>query len=269
VADQLSVRATYIGGPTLLLEVGQLRILTDPTFDPGGTTYRLLQKLIGPALRPEELGPIDAVLLSHDQHADNLDGEGRGLLPRAKRVITTASGAGRLGGNAVGLAPWQSVDVGRSEGRRLTATGTPARHGPPGCEPVMGDVVGFVLAWEDDPRGLYVSGDTVWYEGVAEVAERFSIDVAILHLGDAHVEVRGPDRLTMNAEEGVTAARALRPRTIVPVHYEGWAHFQEPKAHAQAVFSAASLASRVLWLEPGVPTSLSVTGETRAGSPGR
>jgi L-ascorbate metabolism protein UlaG (beta-lactamase superfamily) len=88
------------------------------------------------------------------------------------------------------------------------------------------------------------------------VARRFSIDTAILHLGDAHVEIRGPDRLTMNAHEGVEAARAIAPRTIVPVHYEGWAHFKEPKTEAQAVFAAVSLASRIAWRAPGVATTL-------------
>jgi L-ascorbate metabolism protein UlaG (beta-lactamase superfamily) len=34
------LRVTYIGGPTALLQLGGLRLLTDPTFDPGGTEYR-------------------------------------------------------------------------------------------------------------------------------------------------------------------------------------------------------------------------------------
>jgi L-ascorbate metabolism protein UlaG (beta-lactamase superfamily) len=30
----MTVRITYIGGPTALIEVGEWRLLTDPTFDP-------------------------------------------------------------------------------------------------------------------------------------------------------------------------------------------------------------------------------------------
>src|SRR6266550_1385732 len=48
-----SLRITYIGGPTALLEFAGARFLTDPTFDPGGTAYPTphytLHKTAGPA----------------------------------------------------------------------------------------------------------------------------------------------------------------------------------------------------------------------------
>ncbi len=102
------MKLTHIGGPTVLIEVGGWRLLTDPTFDPAGGSYRFglgigSRKLAGPSVAPGELGPIDAVLLSHDHHEDNLDPAGRALLPSAGIVVTTASGAERLGGNAHGL----------------------------------------------------------------------------------------------------------------------------------------------------------------------
>lgn len=245
---------TYVGGPTILLEVGGLRFLTDPTFDPAGSRYKILEKTAGPALSPAALGRVDVVLLSHDQHADNLDDEGRRFLAQVPLVLTTASGAARLSRNAFGLAPWETAVA---PGGSVKITATPARHGPPGCEPVMGDVIGFLVEWSEKRRtAVYISGDTVFYEGVAEVGRRFSVGTAVLHLGDAHVAIRGPDRLTMNADEAVLASRALRPRTIVPVHYEQWAHFQEPRARAEPVLAAAKLTAKVLWLEPGVPTGL-------------
>src|SRR5437868_4115072 len=95
------VTLTLIGGPTVLIEIGGLRLLTDPTFDapgdyPSGSVT--LRKLTGPALHPGDIGPIDAVLLSHDQHFDNLDHAGRAFLPQAKKTLTTPAGAQRLGG---------------------------------------------------------------------------------------------------------------------------------------------------------------------------
>ena len=93
------------------------RILTDPTFDPPGRTYKFgwgskSTKLSGPALEPDEVGPIDAVLVSHDHHGDNLDDSGRALLAAAPMVITTKAGARRLGSGVRGLDPW---DVTRLE----------------------------------------------------------------------------------------------------------------------------------------------------------
>jgi L-ascorbate metabolism protein UlaG (beta-lactamase superfamily) len=66
-------------------------------------------KLTGPALAATDLGAIDAVLLSHDHHGDNLDAAGRALLPAAGVVLTTTAGGGRLGGTARGLQPWATT----------------------------------------------------------------------------------------------------------------------------------------------------------------
>ena len=109
---------TLIGGPTLLIEFGGRRLLTDPTFDLPGD-YRsgavTLRKTSAPALAPVDLLPIDAVLLSHDQHFDNLDRTGRAFLPSAALTLTTPAGAARLAGNARGLAPWQQPRDARPE----------------------------------------------------------------------------------------------------------------------------------------------------------
>jgi L-ascorbate metabolism protein UlaG (beta-lactamase superfamily) len=244
---------TYIGGPTLLLELGGLRLMTDPTFDRAGTRYDRLHKLIGPAIRADRVGAVDAVLLSHDQHPDNLDTSGRSFLSQCGTVLTTTTGAQRLGGNAKGLAPWETTQLNRPDGGTIQITATPARHGPPGCESYMGDVTGFVISWSEQPRSaIYISGDTVFYEEFTEIAERFSIGIAILHFGDAHVDGRSAHRLTMNAEEGIKAAQTLRPHTMIPVHYEGWAHFKESKSEAQRIFTKSTLRCRVLWLDPGI-----------------
>jgi hypothetical protein len=74
-----TVRIRLIDGPAALLEACGFRLLTDPTFDPPGQyqpPHTTLSKTARPALAPEAVGPIDAVLLSHDQHADNLDNSG-------------------------------------------------------------------------------------------------------------------------------------------------------------------------------------------------
>jgi L-ascorbate metabolism protein UlaG (beta-lactamase superfamily) len=255
----VQLKVTYIGGPTALLELGGLRLLTDPTFDPAGTEYPTnvytLRKTAGPAISAESIGRIDAVLLSHDHHFDNLDHAGRLLLKSAGKVITTLDGAERLGGNAVGLAPWQSVDLLTQDGRVLTVTGTPTRHGPAGGD--RGPVTGFVLAMADSLKNvIYISGDTVWYEGVEEVSQRFSVQTAILFMGAARVAVAGPSHLTFTANEGVEVARAFADATIIPVHYEGWEHFSESRKQIEDAFRSAGLDQRLQWMEPGRATEV-------------
>lgn len=253
-------RITYIGGPTALIEIGNLRLLTDPTFDPAGGEYRTpsysLFKLQSPAFGVEAIGPIDAVLLSHDHHFDNLDHSGRLLLNKAGRVLTTQAGAARLGGRAEGLAPWQTTTIHVPGAGAVSIMATPARHGP--AEADRGPVIGFVIASSRPSDGvLYLSGDTVWYEGVEEVAQRFRVVTAVLFMGAARVEAAGPWPLTFTAAEGVAAARAFKHATIVPLHYEGWAHFTEHRAEIQHAFDQAGLAHRLRWLPQGVPTDFS------------
>jgi L-ascorbate metabolism protein UlaG (beta-lactamase superfamily) len=249
VAQELWI--TYIGGPTALIEIGGFRLLTDPTFDPAGGVYGNLAKTRGPVLEPDALGRVDAVLLSHDHHDDNLDHRGREFLKNAGRVLTTVDGAKRLGGNAFGLAPWESAEfrVDSVDGSTLKITATPARHGPAHMD--RGPVVGFVLKVADSEQVIYVSCDTVWYEGVAEVAKKYKVEVAILFMGAARVAQVGPWALTMTAEDGVAAARAFAEATIVPLHYEGWKHFSESRADVEKSFAEAGLQHRLKWLEAG------------------
>jgi L-ascorbate metabolism protein UlaG (beta-lactamase superfamily) len=245
-----------IGGPTAILEVGGLRLLTDPTFDSPGEYPRpdapTLVKLAPPAVRPEDIGQVDAVLLSHDQHMDNLDRSGREYLARVPLTLTTASGAARLQSRAHGLAPWNEVDLARPDGAPLHVTAVPARHGPEGCEPVSGEVTGFVLTAPELPT-IYVSGDNAWLGAVEQVADRFGpVDIAVLFTGAARI----PDRfngalVTLDSEGAAEAARILGAGAVVPVHYTGWRHFTEGGADLRAAFERAGLAGRLVLLPPG------------------
>lgn len=263
MADDV-VTITLIGGPTALLEVAGLRLLTDPTFDPPGAYQSgtiILTKLVGPAMTADAVGSVDAVLLSHDQHADNLDPAGHTFLSRARHVLTTGVGAQRLAdsvGAATqldGLAPWEARDLVAPGGRTLHVTATPARHGPAGIEPITGEVIGFVLTFDDKrDHAIYITGDTVWYEGMAAVARRFEVSIVLAFVGAA--QTRGPVNLTMSAGDAVEMARVFPHATILPVHHQGWAHFTQSQDDVARAFAAAGLSDRLRPLEPGVAVML-------------
>ncbi|MGL9622194.1 MBL fold metallo-hydrolase [Bradyrhizobium sp. U531] len=252
----MPIAITLIGGPTALIEIDGFRLLTDPTFDAPGA-YQLphvkLEKTIGPAMKPDAIGPVDAVLLSHDQHSDNLDNSGRDYLHKVKRVLTTEAGAKRLGGHAEGLASWATAHLKDRDGNTLTITATPARHGPAGIEPLSGDVIGFVVqSSRKDTSAVYISGDTTWFDGVAEVARRFKCGVVMPFAGAA--QTRGPFHLTMDTNDTIETARAFPEATIVPVHTEGWAHFRQNGEDLRKSFDVLGFGTRLRLLEPGVPT---------------
>ncbi|WP_218037114.1 MBL fold metallo-hydrolase [Streptomyces spinoverrucosus] len=205
------------GGPTALIEYGGLKLLTDPTFDEPGD-YQVpsgppLTKTAPSAITPSELGPLDAVLLSHDQHADNLDHSGRALLTDVPLTLTTPSGAARLGGTARGLAPWE--------------------------------VVGFVLTSNDLPT-VYISGDNASLTLVKEIAQRFGpVDTAVLFAGAPRRPVFDGALLVLDSAQAAEATRILGARRVVPVHCDSWDHFTEGRDDVVTAFTAAGLADRL------------------------
>ena len=200
---------TLVGGPTAVFEYAALRWLTDPAFSAPGE-YSGLVKLTGPAIAPDAVGDVDVVLLSHDEHSDNLDPAGRAFLPQAGRVLTTAAGAQRLGGNATGLEPWSSVHVESGSGGAVTVTAVPAQHGPDGTDHLQGPVIGFVLSAQG-AETVYVSGDNASLDVVREIAERIGeIDVAVLFAGAVQLPQRfGGAYLTLSGDRAAEAAKIL------------------------------------------------------------
>lgn len=249
-----TAKILYVGGPTSVIELAGLRLLTDPTFDapgeyPIGT--RKLVKTTGPAVEATDVGAVDAVLLSHDQHPDNLDTSGRTYLAEAPLVLSTASAHDRLGGKVRALPAWQHIELGP-----LRVTAVPALHGPAGSEPVVGEVTGFVLSGEGLPK-IYVSGDNASLDLVREIADREGpFDVAVLFAGAARTPLVPDAPLTLTSEQAAEAARLLDARHVVPLHFEHWGHFTQDGPTLTKAFAEAGLTERLHLLAPGESITL-------------
>ncbi|MGW0806231.1 MBL fold metallo-hydrolase [Nonomuraea sp. NPDC002799] len=244
--EQIPVRV--FGGPTALFDYGGLRFLTDPTFDapgdyqvPGGR----LTKTAPSTAAPADLGRVDVVLLSHDEHPDNLDNSGRALLADVPLTLTTTGGAQRLGNGAKGLADWESIELDRPAGGTITVTGVPAIHGPGAredVEPITGQVVGFVLTGQSLPT-VYVSGDNASLDLVKQITERFGpVETAILFVGAPRLPVLFDGApIVLDSAQATEAVKILGARRVVPVHYDSWAHFTEGRDELVAAFTEAGL----------------------------
>ena len=253
-----SINILAVGGPTLLIELGGLSVLTDPTFDPPGSYpmgQRTLTKTMAPAIDRAALGPIDLVLLSHDQHPDNLDDAGRQLLNKVSTVLSTPEAAVRLPA-VCGLDPWQEVQIARPDGSMLNVVAVPAQHGPKGTEHLTGSVTGFVVYATDLPT-VYISGDNASMTVVDEIAEKFRrIDIAIIFAGAAQTPLLGDAYLTLTSAQMVEAARRLDARWIVPAHFNSWTHYSEGADQINATFASTDLATRLVLLSPGARAEL-------------
>ncbi|WP_244108728.1 MBL fold metallo-hydrolase [Burkholderia gladioli] len=226
-----------------------MRLLTDPTFDPPGRYQEQplrFEKTAGPALSVEEIGALDAVLLSHDRHSTI------STMPAARAAGLHDAGRGAAAGRQ---CAWSRAlrDAHAADARRPA----PAGHGDAGA-PRAGRHRA-VFGRRDPLRArhrragdlVYVAGDTVWYQGTAEVARRCSPRMVVLFTGAA--EPRGRFRMTMGSEDALEAAQAFPEARLVAVHNEGWVHLKETQAQLEDNFAKLGAGGRLTGLERGQP----------------
>jgi L-ascorbate metabolism protein UlaG (beta-lactamase superfamily) len=171
--------------------------------------------------------------------------------------LTTEAGASRLGGNAEGLKPWETRELTAANGETLSITAAPARHGPAGIEPFAGDVIGFVLSSPANAfKPIYITGDTVWFDGIAEVQRRFQPGLVLLFAGAA--QTRGKFNLTMNTNDAIETAHVFSGASIIPIHNDSWAHFTESADELEQAFRALGHGERLRRLTPGAPARFSL-----------
>ena len=133
-------------------------------------------------------------------------------------------------------------------------------------------MIGFALRWEGQEHGqLWISGDTVLYDGVREVAGRVQVDCALLHLGGVRFPVTGPVRYTMTAKYAVELCALVRPRTAIPIHYEGWAHFRQGREAIEREFARApdDIRRCIRWLPIGEAVQIPSPGDEERIAPGK
>ncbi|MBN2177240.1 MAG: MBL fold metallo-hydrolase [Demequinaceae bacterium] len=233
----------HVGGPTVILDYAGLRFVSDPTFDPPGSTYRLgrlrLKKLAKPAVSLSKVGWVDAVLLSHDTHPDNFDDAGRELAAKAGKTITTPAATKHLS-RAIGLHPWHTETFEGRDRVVVTVTAVPARHAMWGAHWLAGPVTGFLVS-APGRSIVYFTGDNVSRKAIRQVAHAAVVDVAVLHAGAPRFRRTGPIRYCLTAKQAARAAKRLRARRVLIVHSEGWEHFSETMADVDAAFSTPEL----------------------------
>ncbi|UWY27196.1 MBL fold metallo-hydrolase [Flavobacterium sp. TR2] len=264
----MKVTITHIDTACVLININGFKILTDPTLDQKdgffpqyvSSPMAFSKKYCSPALSLDEIGTIDLVLLSHDHHSDNLDKKGRIFIQTVPIVLSTKDAVKRLKNtNTIGLDDWQEYSIETEKVKNLKITAIPAQHtNIKRLNKVMGKVIGFVIEWEGQQNGcLYISGDTVLFDGLYELEKRKKVDIAILHLGaGAFPYLKKNLRVTMNGEEAIAATQLLNPNIVIPIHYEGWWHFKQSVKSLKNEIEKSVVKEKFLWLESGVQTIL-------------
>lgn len=227
----MEVEYRHIGVATAVIRLNGFSFITDPCLGPSGTWHHhgmtaFSRKTADPRVPVADLpDDLDFALVSHGHHSDNLDSAGRGYLESVPRTLTTTYSAPSIP-RATGLDPGESCTI-TTDGGPLRVHAVTAQHGIYPLSILAGPVNGYVLEIEDPNMTLYVSGDTIFTEEIADELHPYGdINLFIPHLGNAKFPLMsGPLRYSMNRRDLIRFLDVLNPDYTLPIHNEGWSHF--------------------------------------------
>jgi len=224
------LRVTWFGHSSTLIEIDGHRILTDPAWSERASPLTWL----GPVrwfpipFSPEDLPPIDAVVISHD-HYDHLDYRTMVAMKNwnTQFIVPLGVGAhleywGIPPSHIVELDWWEKAPIGD-----LEIVATPARHAS-GRMLLDDDAKLWAgYAFLGKTHRAYFSGDTGLFPAMKDIGERLGpFDVTLIETGQYHSA--WPD-WHIGPEQAVRAHGMVRGRVMFPIHwslftlaYHGW-----------------------------------------------
>lgn len=222
----MSTTLTWYGHAAFLLEVGGAKLLIDPF-------------LTGNPLASATSDEVEAdyILVSHG-HADHV-GDAVDIARRTGATVI---------GNAEITSWFRNQDI-QTHSQHIGGGYnhpfgylklTPATHGsmlPDGSD--GGNPVGFLLTTSDGEK-VYFACDTGLFGDMQLIGEE-GVDLAILPIGDNY---------TMGPDDALRAVKLLKPRHVIPMHYNTFDLIvQDPDAWAERVKAETSSTPHVL--QPG------------------
>jgi L-ascorbate metabolism protein UlaG (beta-lactamase superfamily) len=262
------VKVTYIGHATLLLELGNVRILTDPNFEPA--LGKFLPRVSPPGVALEDLPPLDAMLLTH-AHADHLSFLSLDDLPSDRPLYAPPVIARWLASRGYRhvepLAPLSSVRVGDVTIHAAAATHRGNRYG---FDRWRSAANMYLLETPDE--SCFFAGDTALTGDTHEMIERVlwdngrSLDLALLPIGWAPRWKPGFRRGHLTHTDALDLFVRLRARVLVPYHWGTFRHITATAFDAidrlRAALPAHERGADVRIVSPGESLTLESEGRS-------
>lgn len=192
----------------------------------------------------KELLDVDAVIVSHT-HADHWDDAAKAVIP--KNIVHFAQN--EQDAQLIRDAGFRDVRVldTATEFAGITLIKTPGQHGRGQVlEGMIGEALGKVtgiIFKHPNERTLYIAGDTVWYEGVAESLKKHDPDVVVVNSGDA--KLLTSDSIIMGKQDVFEVCAAAPRATVIASHMEAVNHVTLSRADLRAFLAEKGLSNRV------------------------
>lgn len=220
------MKITQIRNATLIIEYAGKRFLIDPMLGPKGSfppypfaeSWKRNPIVELPVSIDEILHDVDAVIATH-YHYDHLDSTAFKVIPKGMKVFVKDERNRRLfirkGFSNVEILSDSTCFGG------IKLSKTPAKHGTYPLLIYVGKACGVTFEHKDE-RKLYLTGDTIWYDGVKKVLDLFHPEIIIANAGGN--KIKGFHRLIMNQEDVKLLHNYAPEAIIVATHLEGVNH---------------------------------------------
>lgn len=221
-SPRTGIRATWLGHSTTLLEIGGLRILTDPVWGDRASPSRRVgpRRFQSPPVPIDHLPELDLIVLSHD-HYDHLDYPTIKLLASTNALCVAPLGVGAHL-ESWGVAPeriteldwWETVEL---TGDSATITATPARHFSGRTPGSANHTLWASFVIESTDGSVYYGGDSGMMPGFGDIGRRLGpFDLVLLEIGAYHPAWGDIHLGPVNA---LAALEALGGGPLLPVHW--------------------------------------------------
>ncbi|TYK53149.1 MBL fold metallo-hydrolase [Actinomadura decatromicini] len=256
-----AITLTFIGNATTIIRYGGVTLLTDPNFLRRGQRAHLgygitSRRLKDPAITVDGLPALDGVVLSH-LHDDHWDRVAEQHLDRRLPIVTTGAAARALRDRgfqeAAALPTWHTESFSK-EDREIRITALPGRHGPGPLRHLLPPVMGSLLEFGPIGGGtrfrLYISGDTLMYDELAEIRRRYpDIDAGLVHLGGTRL--LGLLTVTMDGRQGAQWLETTGCATAIPVHYDDYTVMKSPLSDFEREVTRRGMGARLRHVDRG------------------
>jgi L-ascorbate metabolism protein UlaG (beta-lactamase superfamily) len=246
-----AMRLRLFRNATQRLRYAGHELLLDPYFAPKHSrpsfTGRSPNPLVELPCPPEEIMAGAELLIVSHLHSDHFDPEAQRLLPKDLPVFCQPGDEAAILGHGFELVTPVADQV---TWQGITVTRTPGQHGtfPPELAE-MGHVSGFVFQASGEPT-LYWTGDTILYEPVSQVIDRFRPDVIVTHSSGAMWKGSGP--IVMDADQTLAVCQAAPESRVVAIHLDSLDHGEVSRKDLRARARATEIPdARLLIPEDG------------------